>query len=157
MFTNQDEKYLLAAIKKIKRPQNGLPFPVFEALCKIVPFVGCEIIIKDRKGRFLLTWRDDKWYHGWHFPGGLLRAGDTFKRRINETAIRELGVRIKKISFLKPMDSGRRDNRGYGISLAFLCVPDKEPAAGRFFSKMPKDIIPEHRALWKELRSGNNK
>ena len=153
MFTSQDEKYFLAAVKKIKRPQDGLPFSVFESLCKIVPFIGCEIIIQDDCGRFLLTWRDDKWYHGWHFPGGLLRAGETFEERINQTTIRELGVKTKKVMFLKPINHGGRDRRGYVISLAFLCQLNKKPTVGKFFARMPKDIIPEHRLLWREVNN----
>jgi ADP-ribose pyrophosphatase YjhB (NUDIX family) len=151
MFTIEDERNFLSAAKKLQHPHKDLPLPVFESLCNIMPVIGCEIIIRDDKNRLLLTWRDDKWYHGWHFPGGLLRAGDTFKYRINQTAIRELGVKIKKITFLKPLNSGRRDSRGYGVSLIFLCQPETKPKIGKFFSKMPNDIISVQRILWKEV------
>lgn len=152
MFTPNDEKHFLSAIKKLQHhPHHDLPLPVFEALCKIIPAIGCEIIIRDDKNRLLLTWRDDKWYHGWHFPGGLLRAGDTFKYRINQIASKELGVKIKEITFFKPVNSGRRDSRGYGISLVFFCQPKNKPKTGKFFSKMPDDIIPGQRLLWREV------
>jgi ADP-ribose pyrophosphatase YjhB (NUDIX family) len=151
MFTKKDEKNFLSAVKNIKNPEKGLPFSVFESLCEIVPFVGCEIIIQDKNKKFLLTWRNDKWWKGWHFPGGLLRVGETFEQRINKTAIRELGVKIKKTVFLKPINDGYKDSRGYGISLVFLCTPTQKPKVGKFFSKMPRDIIPEHKILWREI------
>lgn len=146
MLTSKEQEQLIALLKKIKNPQLGLPQPVFDALVKIVPFVSCELIIVNKKG-ILLTWREDKWWKGWHFPGGLIRYKESFEKRIQKTALSELGIRIKKYEFLFPINY-LDSPRNHGISLIFLCMTDMIPNDGKFFKKMPQDIIREHKKLW---------
>ncbi|HEY4494840.1 MAG TPA: hypothetical protein VJC01_00090, partial [Candidatus Paceibacterota bacterium] len=61
MLTNKEIKKLVLLLAKIKNPHEGLPQPVFDALCGIVPFVACELVVVGKKG-ILLTWREDKWW-----------------------------------------------------------------------------------------------
>jgi len=146
MLTLKEQKQLLILLKKIENPQLGLPQSVFDALVKVVPFVSCELIIVNKEG-ILLTWREDKWWKGWHFPGGLMRYKESFEKRIQQTAFLELGIQIKKYEFLFPINY-LNSPRNHGISLIYLCTTDMIPNDGRFFKKMPKDIIPEHKKLW---------
>ncbi|MFA6919226.1 MAG: NUDIX hydrolase [Patescibacteria group bacterium] len=137
-------------LKKIDSPNKGLPQPVFDALVNIVPFVACELVIVSKEG-ILLTWRDDKWFKGWHFPGGLLRFRESFEDRIKKVADKELGIKLNKHKFLFTINY-IKGSRGHCISFIFLCSTSMAPVDGKFFRKMPKDIIKEHRELWYKLQ-----
>lgn len=148
MLTEKEKKELTGLLGKIEDPHKGLPQEVFEALVKIVPFVACEIIIMNEKKEFFMTWRADNWHTGWHFPGGLMRFRERFEDRLRKTAQRELGVDIIKYRFLLPINY--LDSRhAHGVSLVFECISDKIPMEGKFFKRMPIDIIPDHEETWK--------
>jgi colanic acid biosynthesis protein WcaH len=149
MLKPAELKQLTVLLRKIDNPRLGLPQAVFDELVKIVPFVACELIIVGKKG-ILLTWREDNWWRGWHFPGGLLRYKESFAKRIRKTAWEELGIRIKKYRFLFPANYPNSP-RNHGVSLIFLCTTDMPPKDGKFFKKMPRDIINEHKKLWNKI------
>ena len=146
MLDKKELKQLASLIKKIDKPHESLPQSVFEALCGIVPFVACELIVKNKKG-ILLTWREDKWWNGWHFPGGLLRYRENFDERIQKVAWEELGINITNYKFLFPINCSQ-GSRGHSVSLVFLCETEMIPKDGKFFKKMPKNIIETHKELW---------
>lgn len=149
MLKAKELKQLAMLLKKIKSPHEGLPQPVFNALCGLVPFVACELVVVSEKG-VLLTWRADKWWRGWHFPGGLLRYRETFEERIDQVARKELGVNIAKCKFLFAKDCSQ-GARGHVVSLIFRCETAMAPKRGRFFKKMPKNIIEAHKELWEKV------
>ena len=150
MLTKKEIDQLAVLLKKIDNPRGGLPQPVFDALCGVVPFVACELAIMNKKGELLLAWREDQWWKGWHFPGGLMRHRETFDERIKATALREVGIDVKKHSFLFPINY-HDSVRGHVVSLIFLCHAETS-TEGKFFKTMPKDIIPEHREMWRGIR-----
>lgn len=151
MLTKKEIDQLAALLKKIDDPHGGLPQPVFDALCDVVPFVACELAIMNKKGELLLTWRDDKWWKGWHFPGGLMRYRETVDERIKKTALNETGIRVKAYEFLCPINY-HSSPRGHGVSLIFL-TKSEHAKEGTFFKTMPKDIIPEQRIMWRHIRA----
>ncbi|EKD23717.1 MAG: hypothetical protein ACD_81C00190G0018 [uncultured bacterium] len=61
MITKKETEKLAALLGKIDNPHDGLPQPVFDALCGVVPFVACELVVMNKKGEFLLTWREDQY------------------------------------------------------------------------------------------------
>ena len=150
MAISQDEIIRLAELLgKIDQPKNGLPQPVFDSLVKIVPFVACELIIEGEDG-YLMTWREDEFFKGWHFPGGLLRYSEEFDDRIQKTAQKELGVMIKNYRLILTKNYPR-SSRGHGVCFIFLCTINEIPKDGEYFKEMPEDIIKEHRLLWGEI------
>lgn len=149
MLNKQELKQLCGLLKKIDNPHEGLPQPVFDALCDVVPFVACELVVHGPKG-LLLVWRDDEWWHGWHFPGGLLRFRESFEERIQAVAWKELGVNISKVKFLYPKDCSQ-GTRNHCVSLVFLCETEMKPKRGKFFKKMPKNIIDAHKEFWRNV------
>ena len=149
MINKKEIKQLASLIKKIDNPHEGLPQPIFEALIKIIPFIACELVVVGKKG-LLLTWREDKWWRGWHFPGGLLRYQENFEERIEKIAWKELGVNITNCKFLLVKDCPF-SNRGHFISLVFLCKTSMTPKFGKFFKKMPKNIIEDHKEMWERV------
>ena len=147
MLTAKEQKQLTSLLKKIDKPHDGLPQPVFDALCGVVPFVACELVLVDKKKGVLLIWRDEKWFKGWHFPGGLLRWRENFEERIQAVAWKEFGVNISKIKFLFPKDYSQ-SKRGHIVSLVFQCETVMTPKQGKFFKTMPKNIINAHKEFW---------
>ena len=149
MLNQRELKQLSSLLKKIDKPHEGLPQPIFDTLCKITPFVACELVVVSKKG-ILLTWREDKWWRGWHFPGGLMRYRESFDERIQKVAWDELGINITsyKFLFLINYDQGVRC---HCVSLVFLCKTKMTPKHGKFFKKMPKNIIEEHKELWEKV------
>ena len=89
----------------IARPKQDVPQLIFDALTTFMPMVAVEIVVVNRRGEMLLIWREDRYWHGWHFPGGLLRFGESFEERLQKTAQHELGVKIKSHRFLMPKNS----------------------------------------------------
>ena len=56
----------------IEDPTKGLPEEVFIFLTQNTPMVNVDLVIRDDKGRILLSWRDDEFCgSGWHIPGEL--------------------------------------------------------------------------------------
>ena len=150
MLTKKETNDLVALLKKIDDPHGGLPQPVFDALCGTVPFVACELVVMNKKGELLLTWREDQWWKGWHFPGGLMRHRETVDERIKKMALHETGLHVKKYKFLFPINY-HSSHRGHSVSLVFL-ANGEHVEQGTFFKTMPKDIIPDHRVLWRNAR-----
>lgn len=116
----------------------------FDHIVKLVPFVACELVIMNTEKEFLLMWRDDKHYKGWHFPGGLLRYKESFRDRIRYVAQEELGVRIKKAEFIDVYNY-LDDPRGHTVALIFLCTTDQKPKGGKFFKKIPRNTLKHYR------------
>lgn len=156
MLNKKEIKQLVPLLKKIDNPHEGLPQPVFDALIKIVPFVACELAVVDGKGGVLLTWRNDKWWRGWHFPGGLFRFRESFEERIEQVAWKELGVNITKFKFLFAKDCSQ-GKRGHVISMVFRCETAMKHRHGKFFKKMPKNIIEDHKELWEKIHNRHSK
>lgn len=151
MLSQKDIRQFVRLAKKIDKPHEGLPKEVFQALCKVVPFAACELAIVNAKKEILLAWRDDKFWRGWHFPGGLIRFRETFEERIETTAWDELGVRIENFKFLFPINYSQIE-RGHSVSLVFLCKTDMNPKKGKWFKTMPKNIIEEHKEVWDKVK-----
>ncbi|TAN45672.1 MAG: NUDIX domain-containing protein [Rhodospirillales bacterium] len=151
MLTQRELKELVTLLKKISRPKRDLPQPVFDALIPVLPFIACELVVTNHRGEILLTWRDDRYWKGWHFPGGLLRYGESFLHRIRYVARHELGVRVTRARFLSVLNYPGA-GRGHGVSLVWHCTVDRTPKKGKFFRRMPHGIIWEHRRVWKNVR-----
>ncbi|MFA7653851.1 MAG: NUDIX hydrolase [Candidatus Magasanikbacteria bacterium] len=147
MLNKKELKQLVSLLKKIDKPHEGLPQSVFDALCGVVPFVACELVVVSEKNEILMEWRQDKWWHGWHFPGGLLRFRERFEERLDKVAWDELGINLVSHKFLYAEDCSQ-GKRGHVISLVFMCKTMMKPIHGKFFKKMPKNIIEAHKELW---------
>lgn len=156
MLTKQETKTLVSLLEKIKNPRVGFSQEVFDALVKVVTFPSCELIIMNEKRELLLTWRHDKWWRGWHFPGGLMRYRQTFDQCLSSTAMRELGVKIISKKFLFPINYSRGP-RGHAISLIYLVEIRGKLKDGKFFKTMPKNIVLLHRPIWKKVRKALKK
>lgn len=149
MPTTNEVQKLVELLRKIDAHNLdlGLPLEVFDVLTKIVPFVSCELAVVNDKKELLLTRRDDQYWHGWHFPGGLIRFRESFGERIHAVARKELGVHVSGYDFIQPFNY-LDDPRGHSVNLLFLGRITGEPKDGRWFSEPPADIIVHHRELF---------
>lgn len=152
MLTSKEKGRLVELLNKIEQPHLGLPQEVFNALVKIVPFIACELAIVNDKKEFLLTWRNDKYWRGWHFPGGLLRFRESFDERIQAVAQKELDIYISNYTFLRPFNY-LGGPCGHIVSLLFLCQTPDAPKNGRWFKKAPKNIIKHHKEFFEEAET----
>ena len=147
--------------KQIQNPSMGLSEDIFLFITRITPMVNVDLLIKDEKGRTLLTWRDDGYYpSGWHIPGGIVRYKETIFNRINAVAAIELRVDVsfkKNPLAINEVIDPDRMVRGHFISLLYECtlisVLDKnimygkgipKPGEWAWHNKCPKGIISVH-------------
>lgn len=145
----------------IGNPSEGLPEDVFLFVSRVTPLLNVDLLIKDARGRTLLTWRDD-WFAGagWHIPGGIIRFKETISGRIRKVAKTELGSEVKFQPFplaVNEIIDPLRKERGHFISLLYQCsfvtLPDESlryrsgpPKRNQWMwhSVCPKDIIAVH-------------
>lgn len=153
-------------------PENGLGTELFHFATTLTPLISVDLLVVNAEGEFLLSWRDDPHCgRGWHVPGGCIRLGETFERRIQETAKRELGIPvqfdsepIRVLEYFAPADRiGVTDQRerSHIITLVFLCeVPEtydipavyraeQLPGSIRWFHELPVDCLPLQECYWK--------
>ena len=130
---NADLSLLLERVSQhVADPRVGLPQELFYFVSSLTPMVNVDLLIKNKKGQTLLTWRADR-FHGpaWHIPGGIIRFKETIGDRIEKVAKSEIGcgVRFSEV----PMDvrglvNTERDVRGHFISLLYVCELQGDPA-----------------------------
>ena len=150
-------------------PNKGLPDEVFYYASRIVPLINVDLLIKDKNGRCLLTWRDDKYSGtGWHIPGGIIRYKETITERIVEVARIELGTKISHdtspLAVNEIIDHNKR-TRAHFISLLYQCyLPDnfriinkvqpKQPGFIAWHNKVPDDLLCWHE-IYRHYLNGN--
>jgi len=124
--------------KEVTNPQKGLSDEVFYFISRITPLINVDLLIKDEKGRALLSWRDDQYSgKGWHIPGGIIRFKETFETRIKEVAKSEIGTEVKfdpNPIAINEIINKKRDIRGHFISILYKC-------------SLPSTFISENREL----------
>lgn len=131
-------------VKQVPDPSKGLPDEIFYYISRTTPLVNVDLLVKDEKGRTLLSWRDDQYAGtGWHVPGGIIRFKETMETRILEVARTEL--KIDRIDFdpipveLNQLIHPTRDIRGHFISILFKCF-------------LQGEFVPKNRGLSKSDR-----
>lgn len=152
---SQDELKELAAnaILMIQNPKRGIGTELFEAIITVVPQTCIEAIVVDsieNPTKILVTKRDDQHYHGWHFPGGYIRFGQTFDEAIGNVIARELGIKVRRFQ-----DTGvkysRVDSRGHTIGVVFLVELASEPNQGQWFDCVPEELLFHHKEFLEKV------
>ena len=125
-MTNKELSYLLdEALKLIPNSKAGLPQEAFYFVSQLTPMINVDLLVKNKLGQTLLTWRDDKFYGpAWHIPGGIIRFKEKIEDRINKVAENELGCEVKFCTTpldIREMMNKDRDIRGHFISMLYSC------------------------------------
>ena len=150
-------KYIrLAKQDKILLP--NLPLRLFEALNEYVSLPVVEVILVDKQNRFLLTYRDDEHWHGWHIPGGFVGVRESIQNACSRIAMRELGIECTFIKVVNAIAWENNHDFSSPISIFCLCTVkgDKAPQDGTYFDTCPEDTIGFHKAFfsqhWNDLQ-----
>ena len=118
---------------QIKNPSIGLPEEIFFFISRITPLVNVDLLIKDEKGRTLLSWRNDKYTgRGWHVPGGIIRFKERFEKRLLKVSKIEIGklVKFDPIPIAINQVTVKRNTRGHFVSILYKCF-----LSGKFIPK----------------------
>lgn len=155
---------------QVPNPTAGLPDEIFYYISRTTPLINVDLLIKDEKGRMLLSWRDDQYSGiGWHLPGGIIRHKETMETRLQKVALDEIGTEVKYSS--SPIDVKEiilpdRKKRSHFISFVFDCfldstfIPDnkdlspKDPGFLQWHEFCPNDLLPCHEMYRKYLEKG---
>ena len=133
------------AIKRLKQevsnPSKGLPDDLFHYISSTTPIINVDLLLKDKNGRTLLSWRNDKFHEqGWHVPGGIIRFKETIKERINEVARIEIGTFLDSYNpepiAINEVFNHEHEVRSHFISLLYRC-------------SLSNDFVPENKGLSK--------
>ena len=155
----------IKAIKSlIKNPNLGLGTDLLHFVSELTPLVNVDLLIQKKiagKIGTLLTWREDNFYRGWHFPGGIIRYKETMSERVKKVALNELGVENLELEGpinLEEIINFDRSIRGHFISLLFRCNLKTEPTEAlkfinnakitngvwKYHNRIPKDLLKQH-------------
>ena len=122
--------HLNKVLEHIQNAKDGLPIDVFYFVSQLTPLINVDLLIKNKQGQVLLTWRDDKFYGpAWHIPGGIIRFKEKIKDRIAKVAQLELGGKVKFAAepiHIRGLINNERDIRGHFISMLYLCALDSD-------------------------------
>lgn len=136
--------------KEITNPSVGLPQDIFYFVSRLTPLINVDLLIKDEKGRTLLSWRDDQFAgQGWHVPGGIVRYKEKLETRIQKVALAEIGVKVKfdPAPIAVSQTICRHKNRGHFISVLYKCfLSDKFIPQNAGLSKKDAGYLKWHTA-----------
>ncbi|GHT01186.1 hypothetical protein AGMMS50276_28690 [Synergistales bacterium] len=143
--------------ESIPDKRKGLPDEIFYFVSRITPLVNVDLLVQDKFGRILLSWRDDEYCgKGWHIPGGIVRYKEALIDRLQKTALSELGTEVNFNSTPLHIGEGiisEHNNRGHFISFLYRCaVPDgyipqndnifpQTPGFLQWHNKCPSDLL----------------
>ncbi|WP_049945437.1 NUDIX domain-containing protein [Butyrivibrio sp. AC2005] len=157
-------------------PRKGLPESLFLLTASLTPIPNVDLFVTDSNKRFLLSWRDDKYYGcGWHIPGGCIRMLETFEERVQKTAIEELGtsvicdnnpvLTVESLTVKDRFAENTNLQRTHNICMLFECkLPEgysidgfnagkteKDQGYLRWFDYLPEDFLDVQVPLYKEF------
>ena len=151
---SQEELKSLAAqvLYRIRNAEKGIGTELFDAIITVVPQTAIEALVVDNienPTKILVTYRADRYYLGWQFPGGYIRFGEDFEETVENVVKRELDVKVKRMVDTGIKNSGV-DHRGHTIAYVFLVELENRPSKGKWFSCVPKDLLGPHKKILEE-------
>lgn len=150
-MNKKEIKELTRLLKELK--ESGLsppntPFAIWTELATILPAPAVEVLVT-RTGRdFLLTKRNDKYWQGWHIPGGFMLAKESVENACLRIAKKELGIKVNFTSILM-IYAWTNHPFANALSLVCICRPDGNPLDGHYFQEIPRNVIIPHRKFLK--------
>jgi len=139
----------------------------FEEISSKSPIVNIDLLIQNEKKEILLSWREDEFDIGWHFPGRCVRHQETLMIAAKKCLIDEIGVYDKNIDLFmidyNEIINYERKIRAHFISflykyflnsqtLLYINNDKKETNAGylKWFYKMPNNLIDCHKEIYSQ-------
>ncbi|HXJ00592.1 MAG TPA: NUDIX hydrolase [Micropepsaceae bacterium] len=96
------------------------------------PFLACDCVVFDGRGRLLLIRRKNEPYQGYYaLPGGFMETGETAERAALRELKEETGLDASKPRLVGVYSDPKRDPRHHTVTITYLIfVDDVVPAAG---------------------------
>ena len=151
--------------RSVKNPGIGLPEEIFLFVSRLTAIVNVDLLIKDKYGRTLLSWRDTEFSGaGWHVPGGILRYKESLEERVKKVAEDEIGAIVDFDPSPTAINQIRKKHatRGHFISILYNCflsadfMPDNGTLASndsgylKWHDRAPKNLIKVHDVLYRK-------
>ncbi|MDR1418621.1 MAG: hypothetical protein LBI80_05675 [Endomicrobium sp.] len=115
--------------KEIPDKTKRLPEDVYFFLSRTTPLVNVDLLIKDKIGRTLLSWRDDGISEqGWHVPGSVVRFKETFEQSVKRCGLQEIGTEVKfnqEPIYVQQIIVSEWENLAHHISFVYKCYLPK--------------------------------
>jgi colanic acid biosynthesis protein WcaH len=140
----------------------------FEDISTKIPMVNVDLLVENEKGEILLSWRDDEFYTGWHFPGRCIRFKETMEEAVANCLKDEIGVDLDDykyndlVQIVQTIHPTRRI-RGHFISFLYSigvenlnidkfnsCI-EHNVGTLKWFSKCPDNLLEcqkDYRHFW---------
>jgi 8-oxo-dGTP diphosphatase len=139
-----------------------LPQKLFLKTFDYVPRVGINLLITDKKGRFLLTKRaKPPFKDSWHFPGSFILKGEKLMKCLGRIAKDELGLKLQtsRAKLLGVFENINKDPRGHVIDIVYTyqvkekisLKPVGDTKEMKFFKKIPAEVGFNHKEVLKKL------
>lgn len=141
---------LLKELKKDDLLPPKMPFEIWTEIMTMVPAPAVEVLITKDGKDFLLTERNDKYWNGWHIPGGFLLAKEKIEDACERLAQKELGISVEMKKVLM-IETWKNHPYANALSIVCICEPKGEPGVGKFFTKIPDDTINQHKVFLKKF------
>ena len=127
-----------------------MPFSIWRNLISLVPIPSVEVIITRTGKDFLLTYRKDKDWDGWHIPGGFILPRESIEDACKRVAKKELQIDVK---FQKITTAYSWPDSPYGNDLSIICICNtkERPHKVKFFTKVPEKMVPHHEEFIREF------
>lgn len=141
---------------------EGTPEELFLLASSLIPVPNVDLLVINNKNQILLARRNDKFYEkNWHIPGGCMRFYESFEKRVQETAKKELHCEVEfDDSPLTVKNVVRGDNpgqlhpreRGHNVAILYNCrlpqnyeidngqLTEDDDGYLRWFDHIPEDF-----------------
>lgn len=157
--------------KHIQDARIGLPDDIFYFVSRVTPMINIDLLIKDERGRSLLSWRNDPYAGtGWHIPGGIIRHKEPILNRVRKVAETEIKTQVdfdpEPIAINEIIAPHK--NRAHFISLLFVGRLDSkfqpnngnlkpnEPGFLAWHNDCPNDLLKFHE-IYRKYITANHK
>ena len=156
--------------------KSGLGTDLFHFASTLMPVVNVDLIILNKNGQVLLSWRDDPYTGvGWHIPGCCVRFKERLEEAVQRCAVNEIGAHVtceeQPCELFQIICNGHReivdqDERAHFITLSYRCSvsedyqinngakKETDPGYLKWFDELPEVLLPGHecyRYKWDEI------
>ncbi len=134
---------LLQQVKNEHLLSPNMPLSIWKALHQVVPIPAVEVIVTRTGKDFLLTYRSDADWDGWHIPGGYMLYRESISEACERIANKELGIAL---TFERVIDAFMWPDHPTSSALSLVCVcqTSEKPKDGRWFTEIHSKMIPHH-------------
>ncbi|MBP9869851.1 NUDIX hydrolase [Patescibacteria group bacterium] len=145
-LSESQQAQLVELLTVIKNDKGFIPDSCYELVYGLMPVAVIEVMLYDDEGRFLLKYREDQYFKGWHVPGGRVKRDelvpDACVRHVREDKVAD-GVTDIRIIGVHPQT---KDEHPYGNPFCTLVAARPvgkvvENDTCKWFRDTPPDLI----------------